>query len=162
MNIVSMVRISRLEIIDELDILILKEMQKDASFTHKIISKNLGINQSTVWYRLNKLKQKGVIKVIIPWLDAKKCGKLTTAWIRVSIDNIQDIGRISAELSMIEELLEVHEVSGQWDILVKTKVSNNEELRNLEVEKIGSIKGIKGLYSLIAVRTEKEDIKIPL
>ena len=63
---------------------------------------------------------------------------------------------------MIDELLEVHEVSGQWDILVKTKVSNNEELRNLEVEKIGSIKGIKGLYSLIAVRTEKEDIKIPL
>jgi len=95
-------------------------------------------------------------------LDAKKCGKLTTAWIRVSIDSIKDIGRISKELSMIDELLEVHEISGEWDILVKTKVTDNEELRNLEVEKIGPIKGIKGLYSLIAVRTEKEDIRIKL
>ena len=36
MNTVSMVRISRLEIIDELDILILKEMQKDASLLIKL------------------------------------------------------------------------------------------------------------------------------
>ena len=63
---------------------------------------------------------------------------------------------------MIDELLEVHETSGEWDILVKTKVANNEELRDLKVEKIGNIKGIKGLNSLIAVRTEKEDIRIKL
>jgi len=148
--------------LDKLDKDILNELQKDATVSYKDLSKKIGAAESTVYDRTRRLRQLGIIKGIVPLLDAKKCGKLTTAWIRVSIDSIKDIGRISNELAMIDELLEVHEISGEWDILVKTKVTDNEELRNLEVEKIGPIKGIKGLYSLIAVRTEKEDIRIKL
>lgn len=148
--------------LDNLDKEIITELQKDATISYKHLSKKIGAAESTVYDRTRRLRQLGIIKEIIPLIDAKKCGKQTTAWIRISIDNIKDIGRISKELSMIDGLLEVHETSGEWDILVKTKVANNEELRDLKVEKIGNITGIKGLNSIIAIRTEKEDIRIKL
>jgi len=146
--------------LDNLDITIITELQKDASITYNELSKILNVSESTIYDRTRRLKERGVIVRIVPLLDAKKCGKLTTAWIRISINNMQEIGRISKELAMIDELLEVCEISGEWDILVKTKVKDNEELRNIEVNKIGNIQGIVGLYSIIAVRTEKEDVRL--
>ena len=145
-----------------MDIIIINELQKDATISYSELSKILGSHESTIYDRVRKLKEAKIIRGIIPLLDSNKCGLRTTAWIRISVNNIQDIGRISRELAMIDELLEVYEISGEWDILVKTKVKNNEELRNLEVNRIGLITGIVGLYSIIAVRTEKEGISLNL
>jgi len=146
--------------LDELDIAIIKEFQQNGIIHYKELSNRLGVAQSTVYDRVRRLKEEKVILEILPLLDANKCGLPITAWIRISIRNIQDIDRISKELAKIDEILEVFEISGKWDILVKTKVENNEELRNLEVYKIGLIEGIIGLYSIIAIRTEKEDIRL--
>jgi Lrp/AsnC family leucine-responsive transcriptional regulator len=80
----------------------------------------------------------------------------------VSIDRISEIRRITKDITRIDGVLEVHEISGEWDILVKVKTMNNEKFRDLEVEKIGKIKGIHGLYSLICIGTIKEDTRIDI
>lgn len=122
----------------------------------------MGVAKSTVYGRVRKLKSRRAIKKIAPLLNSKKCGLSVTAWIRISIHSIQDIGRICKELAMIDEVVEVHEISGKWDIFTKIKVKNNEELRDIQVNKIGNIQGISGLYPIIAIRTEKEDIKFKI
>jgi len=79
-----------------------------------------------------------------------------------AIKNISELGDIAKEIAKIDEVLEVHEISGEWDMLLKVKVENVKKLRDLEIEKIGRIDGIHGLYSLIAINTVKEDIRIKL
>jgi Lrp/AsnC family transcriptional regulator for asnA, asnC and gidA len=146
--------------LDELDKNILRKLQKDATISYKDLAAQIGAPESTIYDRTKRLKEKKIIKAMVPLLDSEKLGILTTAYIRVSIDKISEIRKIAEQIAKFDEVLEVHETSGEWDILIKVKVKNNKELRDLEVEKIGSIKGIRGLYSLICIGTVKEDIRL--
>jgi DNA-binding Lrp family transcriptional regulator len=148
--------------LDTLDKKILCELQDDATISYKDLAVKIGAPESTIYDRTKRLKERKIIKAIVPLLDSNKLGILTTAFIRVSIDNISEIRRIAEQLAELEEVVEVHEISGEWDILIKVKVGNNRELRDLEVEKIGKINGIRGLYSLICIGTVKEDIRLSI
>ncbi len=146
--------------LDELDKNILRRLQNDATMSYKDLAAQIGAPESTIYDRTKRLKEQKIIKAMVPLLDSEKLGILTTAYIRVSIDKISEIRKIAEQIAKLDEVLEVHEISGEWDILVKVKVKNNKELRDLEVEKIGTIKGIRGLYSLICIGTVKEDIRL--
>ncbi len=148
--------------LDELDKKILKRLQEDATISYKDLAAEIGAPESTIYDRTKRLKDQKIIKAVVPLVDHEKLGILTTAFIRVSIERISEIRKIAEEIAKFEEVLEVHEISGEWDILVKIKVRNNKELRDLEVEKIGSLRGIRGLYSLICIGTIKEDIRLKI
>ncbi|KYK38685.1 MAG: Lrp/AsnC family transcriptional regulator [Theionarchaea archaeon] len=148
--------------LDELDKDILRKLQHDATISYKDLAAQIGAPESTIYDRTKRLKERRIIKAMVPLLDSERLGILTTAFIRVSIEKISDIRKIAEQIAKLDEVLEVHEISGEWDILVKVKVKNNKELRNLEVEKIGTIKGIRGLYSLICIGTVKEDIRLSI
>ncbi|MBU7048141.1 MAG: Lrp/AsnC family transcriptional regulator [Theionarchaea archaeon] len=148
--------------LDELDRKILKRLQEDATISYKDLAAEIGAPESTIYDRTKRLKDQKIIKAVVPLVDNEKLGILTTAFIRVSIERISEIRKIAEEIAKFEEVLEVHEISGEWDILVKIKVRNNKELRDLEVEKIGSLRGIRGLYSLICIGTIKEDIRLKI
>ncbi|MFN3268719.1 MAG: Lrp/AsnC family transcriptional regulator, partial [Zestosphaera sp.] len=51
--------------IDELDKKLLNILQENADLTYSEIGKILGVSPSTVYMRLRKLKEKGLIKRII-------------------------------------------------------------------------------------------------
>ncbi len=146
--------------LDDLDKNILKALQNDATIPYRDLAAKIDAPESTIYDRTKRLKEQKIIKAVVPLLDSEKVGLQTTAFIRVSIDKISEIGKVAKQIAKFDEVLEVHEISGEWDILIKVKVKSNKELRNLEVEKIGTIKGIRGLYSLICINTVKEDIKL--
>jgi len=148
--------------LDELDKRILRKLQQDAAISYKDLAAQIGAPESTIYDRTKRLKEQEIIKAMVPLLDSEKLGISTTAFIRVSIDKISEIRKIAEQIAKLDEVLEVHETSGEWDILVKVKVKNNKELRDLEVEKVGTIKGIRGLYSLICIGTVKEDIRLSI
>jgi DNA-binding Lrp family transcriptional regulator len=148
--------------LDNLDKKILNKLQEDATISYKELAAEIGAPESTIYDRTKRLKESKIIKAVVPLLDSKLIGLATTAFILVSIDRISEIRRITKDITSIDGVLEVHEISGEWDILVKVKTENNEKLRDLEVEKIGKIKGIHGLYSLICVGTIKEDTRIDI
>lgn len=148
--------------LDDLDKNILKALQNDAAMSYRDLAAKIDAPESTIYDRTKRLKEQKIIKAVVPLLDSEKLGLQTTAFIRVSIDKISEIGKIAKQIAKLDEVLEVHEISGEWNILIKVKVKNNKELRDLEVEKIGTIKGIRGLYSLICINTVKEDIKLTI
>ncbi len=146
--------------LDELDKKILRNLQNDATISYKDLAAEIGAPESTIYDRIKRLKERKIIKMTVPLLDSEKLGMSTTAYIRVSIEKICEIRKIAEQIAQLDEVLEVHEISGEWDILVKVKVGDNKELCDLEVEKIGKIVGIRGLYSLICIETVKEDVRL--
>ena len=103
--------------LDSLDKKILSELQDDATISYKDLAVKIGAPESTIYDRTKRLKEKKIIKTIVPLLDSDRLGILTTAFIRVSIDNISEIREIAEQLAKLDEVLEVHEISGEWDIL---------------------------------------------
>lgn len=148
--------------LDALDRSILKRLQDDATVSYKELASEIGAPESTIYDRTKKLKAQKVIKTVVPVLDGEKVGISTTAYILVSLDKISDMRKIAEQIAKLAEVLEVHEITGEWDLLVKVKVKTVKALRDLEVEKIGTVKGVHTLHSLICVGTIKEDIRLPI
>jgi len=149
------------KLIDDLNINILKEYQKDASVSYRILAKKIGIPSSTVFSRIKQMKKAGVIRGIIPLVDPEVLGKSTTAWIKISLQIDTDCCDFADEIAKWPKVMEVHEIAGEWDILIKVKVENNLVLHDLTKE-ISNIPGIKNMLSLIAFKTVKDDPRIAL
>ncbi|MHA2429580.1 MAG: Lrp/AsnC family transcriptional regulator [Promethearchaeota archaeon] len=149
------------KLIDDLNMNILKEYQKDASVSYRTLAKKIGIPPSTVFSRIKQMKKAGVIRGIIPLVDPKALGKSTTAWIKISLQIKTDCCDFADEIAKWPNVMEVHEIAGEWDILIKVKVENNLMLHDLTKE-ISNIPGIKNMLSLIAFKTVKDDPRIAI
>lgn len=149
------------KLIDDLNINILKEFQKDASVSYRTLAKKIGIPPSTVFSRIKQMKKAGVIHGIIPLVDPEVLGKSTTAWIKISLQIDTDCCDFADEIAKWPNVMEVHEIAGEWDILIKVKVENNLVLHDITKE-ISLIPGIKNMLSLIAFKTIKDDPRIAL
>jgi len=147
--------------IDNLNKNILEEYQKDASITYRRLAQKIGEAPSTVFSRIKQMKDSGIIRGIIPLVSSEAVGKPTTAWIKISLDINTDCCDFAEEAAKNENVMEVHEIAGEWDILLKVKVKDNLALHDLTKE-ISHLPGIKDMESLIAFKTIKEDPKISL
>ncbi len=60
------------------------------------------------------------------------------------------------ELCAIDEVYEVYEVTGEFDIVIMTVSSSMESFRDMLKNKIMKVKGIKTTVSSIVFKTDKE------
>jgi len=147
--------------IDDLNKTILKEYQKDANITYRKLALKVGESPSTVFSRIKQMKKDEIITGIVPLVSPEKVGKPTTAWIKISLKIETDCCDFAAEIAKNDDVMEVHEIAGEWDILLKVKVKDNLALHDLTKE-ISKMPGIKNMESLIAFCTIKEDPRITL
>ena len=147
--------------IDDLNKTILMEFQKDASVTYRDLAKKIGEPASTVFARIKQMKDSGIIKQIIPIVSPEALGKTTTAWIKISLEIDTDCCDFADEVAKNRKIMEVYEIAGEWDILLKVKVEDNLALHDLTKE-ISKVPGIKNMVSMIAFKTVKEDPRINL
>lgn len=147
---------------DSLDIKILNVLKEDATLGYAEISKKVKSPATTIFQRVRRLKDREIIKKIVPIIDYEKIDYHITAFIKLSINDIKELDRIAKELSRFDEVMDIHHVTGDNDILLKIKVRDNSELKDFEIEKIGSIKGIKNIETMISIGNYKEDPNIKL
>ncbi|MGC8546196.1 MAG: Lrp/AsnC family transcriptional regulator [Thermoplasmata archaeon] len=147
---------------DSLDIKILNVLKEDATLGYSEISKKVKSPATTIFQRVKRLKDREIIRKIVPIIDYEKIDYKVTAYIKLSINDIKELDRIAKELSRLDEVMDIHHVTGDNDILLKVKVKDNSELKEFEIEKIGSIKGIKNIETMISIGTYKEDPNIRL
>lgn len=104
------------------------------------MSRRLGVARGTVQARLDKMLDRGVITGFGPDVDLAALGYGVMAF--TTIEVVQ--GRITdviEPLQAIPEVLEVHSIAGQGDLLVRLAARSNEHLMDL-LERILSIPDI--------------------
>ncbi|MBM3292782.1 Lrp/AsnC family transcriptional regulator, partial [Candidatus Bathyarchaeota archaeon] len=114
--------------IDEKDKEILHMMVKDAKVAVKDISIRIDSPITTVYSRIKRLEDLGIIKSYKPILDAGKLGRPTTAFIFAQftyrppgVDKDLDQRQCAREVAKFREVQEVHIITGDWDFLIKVK-----------------------------------------
>jgi Lrp/AsnC family transcriptional regulator for asnA, asnC and gidA len=63
-----------MEKLDEFDIQIIKELEKDGRIAYSTIATNLKISNTMVHQRINKLTEQGILAGIRPIINEKKSG----------------------------------------------------------------------------------------
>ncbi len=150
--------------LDEFDKKLLNEAQKKDACIPKIalIAKRLNKPRTTIYQRLQKLKKDGMILGYSAEVDSKNVGKEITAYMLGVAEHGKDVKEIAKNLCKIPCVQEVHFVTGDWDFLIKAKVSTIEEYYNFSAAQVMQTHGIVRTMGLIVPQVFKEESKINL
>ncbi|NPE10015.1 MAG: Lrp/AsnC family transcriptional regulator [Asgard group archaeon] len=130
--------------IDEKDKLILEELAKDARLPTKRIAANLDIPRVTVHTRIEKMKQEGIIKKFTILTDFTKIGLPVTAFVFVAYNPQDNISQqqVAEKISQMENVFDVHLISGEWDMLVKLRGESLDQIGKIVLDDIRTLKGV--------------------
>ncbi|MFX1283789.1 MAG: Lrp/AsnC family transcriptional regulator [Promethearchaeota archaeon] len=131
------------------NIQIIKLLQKDSRMTTNEISKKTGIAQTTVYNRIKKLKEKGIIERFTIKLNNKAIKKGLTAYILCTVSYRTSKGEklsqidVAKSVKALPEVEEVSIVTGEIDIIVRVGVEDVDALNDFVVIKLRDIEGIE-------------------
>jgi len=152
--------------IDDKDLEILDLLQKNCEMTTKKIARTIGLPVTTVFARIDRMEEAGIIKSYNAVLDAKKLDKGTTAFILASVSYRLKEGsklsqkKIAQEVAKFPEVQEVHIITGDWDILIKVKERDVDTIGKFVIDKLRMVEGIEKTLTCMVFETEKETTNI--
>ena len=154
---------------DEKDLEILRLLQEDAKIPAREIGRRIGSPITTVYSRIKKLEDTGVIMGYRPILNAGALGRPTTAFIFASITyRIPGISApldqrsIAREVGRFPEVQEVHIITGDWDLLIKVKERDVISMGDFVVDKLRAVRGIEKTLTCMVFDAVKETQYLPL
>ncbi|MEN9656021.1 MAG: hypothetical protein RL311_960 [Bacteroidota bacterium] len=138
-----------MEKLDEFDIKIIKELEKDGRIAYSTIASNLKISNTMVHQRIHKLTEQGILAGIHPVINEKKIGYDWGAFTGITLNKDHDSERVIEELKKIPEITECYYITGSFTLYVKMIAKNHEHMRKILYEQIDSIPGIAKTDSII-------------
>ncbi|RLG94780.1 hypothetical protein DRO27_04410 [Candidatus Bathyarchaeota archaeon] len=140
--------------LDETDIQILEILQENCKLNFTQIGNELGIPESTIRYRIERLEKRRIINGYVALINPRKVGLTITAIMMIKI-NPQMIKEISPKLASFKELRHLFRSTGQYDMI---SVVNARDIGHLN-DVMGEIKQIEGIHELI-VEVATELVKV--
>jgi Lrp/AsnC family transcriptional regulator for asnA, asnC and gidA len=142
--------------LDKIDKKIIEMLQEDSRKAFVEIAKELGVSDPTIHVRVKKLQEAGIIEKFTAVLAPAKVEKGVAAFIEINIkpNTIEEVIR---NLIRLDELLEIHETYGDYDIIAKIRAKTNEDLRDLVAKEIRTIPNIVNTRVTIVLKTRKEE-----
>jgi len=155
--------------LDEKDLAILALLQENCRMTAREIAQKIGSPVTTVFAKIKRMEQLGIIKEYRAVLNHKKLNFGVTAFILASFSyrtNKEETPisqrAIAEQISKFPEVQEVHIISGDWDILIKVKDKDVEAIGKFVVDKLRTVKGIEKTLTCMVFDTLKETTTIPI
>jgi len=144
--------------VDKKDVLILESLKKNAKASVLAISKETGLPGTTVHNRIKKLRKNGVIKGYTIKVDNRRIGKKTAAYILLTVDYKLLKGRKISQAGLARQIIkdpsveEANMVTGNFDIIVKVRVEDIDELNNTVTEKLRNIDGVEKTQTMVILK----------
>ena len=142
--------------IDDLDRKILAELQMDAEQSLDEIARKVGSSKTTVWNRIRRMREQGVILKQTALLDAESLGLEACFFvlIRTSEHESDWQRKFLQVLRARPEVMEAHRLAGDIDYILKVRVKNARAYDQFYQALISEVK-IYNVTALLSV----EDIK---
>lgn len=116
--------------VDALDARLLHELDAAPRVGVLELSRRLGVARATVQARLDRLVGRGVIASFAPTLDPDALGYRVTAFATLEIRQGRGVD-VLEHLRSIPEVLEVHTITGQGDMLCRLIARSNDDLQHV-------------------------------
>ena len=136
---------------------ILSELSNDSSLSVPHLSKKINVNSSVVYSRIKRLVKRKLIERFTIEINNKELGYAVKSLTGINMDS-KKRDNIIEELFKINEVREISEVTGRFDILVTMYARNLEDMHQLVSEQIGKIQGIMSSESFIEMKTQTKQM----
>lgn len=119
-----------MSLLDELDVRIVELLTTDPRATGVDAAAALGIARATYQTRLDRLVAAGAV-TLAPTVDLQAAGFGVTAFINAQIRQSTREHGVVDHLQAIPEVIEVHSVTGDSDLLIRVVAASNRHLQQV-------------------------------
>ncbi|MEM2213368.1 MAG: Lrp/AsnC family transcriptional regulator [Candidatus Nezhaarchaeales archaeon] len=131
---------------DEVDLRIIKALERNARTPYTEIAKELGLTEGAVRKRVERLVKTGVIKGFTIETGAVEAITL------VAVDPSTLSGNAISSISKLEGVRRVYEVTGDFDVVVLISTGSVAAM-NKCIDQIRSIPGVKLTKTMVVLRS---------
>lgn len=150
--------------LDKTDLTLLGLLQLDCKKTTKEYAHILGLSATAVYERIKRLEKSETIKSYVALVNKSQVQKNFTVFCHIKLvqhtrDNIK---QFEQDVLKLEEVVECHHLSGDYDYLLKIHVRDIDDYRSFMVSKLTAINHIGSTQSSFTIKEVKHSTVIPL
>lgn len=150
--------------LDAINRKIINLLQENSSVTNAELAEKLKLPATTVFDRVKKLEQRGIITRKVAIVNPEKVGKETIAIVSLSLTghSAKNVQKFWKAIKDIPEVLECYHISGESDFILKVIADNIREYETFLLEKLTAIENIGKIKTSFVMSTIKYQTKIPV
>ncbi|MBS3815056.1 MAG: Lrp/AsnC family transcriptional regulator [Hadesarchaea archaeon] len=143
--------------VDQTDMKIVKMLEEDGRISFREIAKELDVSEGTVYNRVKRMQEDGVIKSFSIRSDPMKLGKDLVAIIGLRVYG-GHLVKVEEEVSKFEEVRALYDVTGDHDAILITRFETRAEL-NKFVKNLLSHEYVERTSTYVVLNVVKEDLR---
>ena len=153
-----------IEHLDGIDIMILRELQKDAKLTTKELAAKVNLSASPVFERQKRLEREGYIKRYVAVVDPIRTGNgiMVLCNVRLKHHSKEFSLQFTSVISEIDEVVECFNTSGDYDYQLKIYARNMHDYQDFVLGTLGDLDCIGSLHSIFVIGEVKNTLCIPV
>ena len=150
--------------LDEIDKKLLKLLQTDSKKTTAALSSKLNLSVTAVYERIKKLEREGIIEKYVVLVNRKKIEKGFVVFCHIKLlqHTKEFLTKFESQVIKLNEVLECHHVSGDYDYILKIVLKDMEEYREFLVEKLTTLEHIGSTHSTFMISEVKNTTVIEI
>lgn len=144
--------------LDAVDRKILGLLQADGRMSYRALAEAVDLSPPSVHARVERLEKEGFIRGYHADVDPERVGRGLTAYVSIGLEGGRKgetprVDAVAAQLRRDPDVIEVHAVTGEDDLLVKLRTSDIRGLERLLLRVLDPLEGVRRTTTTIVVRT---------
>jgi Lrp/AsnC family transcriptional regulator, leucine-responsive regulatory protein len=150
--------------LDSTDLQILAALQRDGRTAVTDLSKQINLSSTPCTLRMRKLEHMGVIQGYHAKLSPRALDLSLLVFVTVKLKGTDEptLRAFNAAVKPVKQILECHMTGGGFDYLIKIRVKDMEEYRQVLGGVIGTLPMVEGTHSYFVMEEVKETTLLPI
>jgi DNA-binding Lrp family transcriptional regulator len=146
--------------LDDIDFQILRRLDKDGDIDVDELSEDLDVSESTIYYRMEKYRDKNILQREIAQLDPQKLGLGLTAITEINADySGPGYEKVAERITDLSGVQRVFFMLGEMSFYVLSRVRDQEHLQKL-MQEIIQTEGVENSTTNIVLRRFKDEDRL--
>jgi DNA-binding Lrp family transcriptional regulator len=147
--------------LDDLDWKILYALQENARQTYSETGRLLNVAHSTIYERIKKMEEHGIIKKYTTVVDLEKIGMKYLTAVMTVITDPKESENVAEKLSEFDEVLEVYtSLSSELLIIAKVVAEDQDKLHSFIAKSVAPLPGVLRIRTSIVTKKHKEGLLV--
>jgi DNA-binding Lrp family transcriptional regulator len=150
--------------LSDTDMTILEQLQRDARLSSSELATQLNSSTTSVWRRIKKLEEAGLVRGYAAQLDARLLGFGIESFLTVSVHSHDErsIQLFEAAVASIDDIVSCYLVSGMGDYLLRVVSKDMESYADFITRVAATLPGVRETHSAFVLRTIKPFAGLPI
>ena len=145
--------------LDQIDKQILKILQDDAKASLREIESQIKLSPTSIRLRIDRLKNKNVIKKFTTLIDCRHIGYREMVMISLRVNSTQSLKDLKSKIEEMNKVKYAYIVTGEYPLFVMAKCLDHTDSLDL-IEDLRNLPGVEELKTQIVLDRIKEDPSI--